>query len=227
MTWTPDSIYECHAAKIAPLVVQYLQGRCIDVGSGPGKVWPQVIGIDLGHDHGRPVTDVMMDGTNVCTFADDSIDGVFSSYLLNCFDKDTVPDVLREWSCPAFLLIAGGSSVLAGDAPAEMAGWSCGLGDDNSPQRYWLKDCSLSGSGLAVKGQHILDPRTGSPSALRNRVWALTDTAAESDALSTACMILREPEISEVVQKDERWLVVLQEEKNWRHYGNRPVPPMV
>jgi len=133
--------------------------------------------------------------------------------------------VLREWSCPAFLLVAGGSSVLAGDAPAGMAGWSCGLGDDHSPQRYGLKDCSLSGSGLAVKGQHILDPRTGSPSALRNRVWALTDTAAESDALSTACMILRETEISEVVQKDERWLVVLQEEKNWRHYGQRPVPP--
>ena len=38
-------------------------------------------------------------------------------------------------------------------------------------------------------------------------------------------MILRETEISEVVQKDERWLVVLQEEKNWRHYGQRPVPP--
>ncbi len=143
------------------------------------------------------------------------------------FALDRMAEVLREWSCPAFLLVAGGSSVLAGDAPAEMVGWSCGLGDDHSPQRYGLKQCSLSGSGLAVKGQHILDPRTGSPSALRNRVWALTDTAAESDALSTACMILRETEISEVVQKDERWLVVLQEEKNWRHYGQRPVPPMV
>ncbi len=142
------------------------------------------------------------------------------------FALDRMAEVLREWSCPAFLLVAGGSSVLAGDAPAEMAGWSCGLGDDHSPQRYGLKQCSLSGSGLAVKGQHILDPRTGSPSALRNRVWALTDMAAESDALSTACMILREPEINEVVQKDERWLVVLQEEKNWRHHGQRPVPPM-
>ncbi|HEX7470109.1 MAG TPA: FAD:protein FMN transferase, partial [Verrucomicrobiae bacterium] len=77
------------------------------------------------------------------------------------FALDRMAEVLREWDCPAFLLVAGGSSILAGDAPAGTAGWSCGLGDDNSPQRYWLINCSLSGSGLTVKGQHILDPRTG------------------------------------------------------------------
>ena len=142
------------------------------------------------------------------------------------FALDRMAEVLREWSCPAFLLIAGGSSILTGDAPTEMTGWSCGLGDDHSPHRYSLKHCSLSGSGLAVKGKHILDPRTGSPSALRNRVWALTETAAESDALSTACMILREPEISEVVEKNESWLVFLQEKENWRHLGKRPLPPV-
>ena len=142
------------------------------------------------------------------------------------FALDRMAEVLREWSCPAFLLIASGSSILTGEAPPEMTGWSCGLGDDHSPHRYSLKHCSLSGSGLAVKGKHILDPRTGSPSALRNRVWALTETAAESDALSTACMILRESEISEVVEKDESWLVFLQEEKNWRHLGKRPMPPV-
>ena len=141
------------------------------------------------------------------------------------FALDRMAEVLREWSCPAFLLIAGGSSILTGEAPPEMTGWSCGLGDDHSPHRYSLKHCSLSGSGLAVKGKHILDPRTGSQSALRNRVWALTETAAESDALSTAGMILRESEISEVVEKDKSWLVFLQEEKNWRHLGKRPMPP--
>ena len=141
------------------------------------------------------------------------------------FALDRMAEVLREWSCPAFLLVAGGSSILAGNAPAETAGWSCGLGDDNSPQRFWLKNSSLSGSGLAVKGKHILDPRTGASAALRNRVWALTDTAAESDALSTAGMILGESEISAVAGKDESWLVFLQENENWRHLGRRPIPP--
>lgn len=142
------------------------------------------------------------------------------------FALDQMAGLLREWSCPSFLLIAGGSSVLAGGAPAGTAGWSCGLGEDHSPKRYLLKNCSLSGSGLAVKGRHILDPRTGSPAALRNRVWALAETGAESDALSTACMILEEPEIAEATGKDSNWLVFALENENWRHWGQRPLPPV-
>ena len=142
------------------------------------------------------------------------------------FALDQMAEVLREWSCPAFLLVAGGSSILAGDAPADSAGWSCGLGKDNSAQRYLLKNCSLSGSGLAVKGQHILDPRTGLPCSLRHRAWALADTAGESDALSTAGMILREDEIGDIVAKNESWLVLLQEKENWRHLGQRQMPPV-
>jgi len=141
------------------------------------------------------------------------------------FALDRMAEVLREWSCPAFLLVAGGSSILAGDPPAETPGWSCGLGEDNSPHRFWLKHCSLSGSGLAVRGQHIIDPRTGQSGARRNRAWALTETAAESDALSTACMILDEPDIAGVLAQNDRWLVYLNEGGTWRHLGNRPLPP--
>ena len=142
------------------------------------------------------------------------------------FALDRMAEVLREWDCPAFLLVAGGSSILAGDAPAGTAGWSCGLGDDHSPQRYWLKNGSLSGSGVAVQGQHIFDPRTGRPGSRRNRAWAWSPNAAESDALSTACMILDETEIAEVTDKNPDWLVFLGAGKNWRHLGNRPVPPV-
>ena len=141
------------------------------------------------------------------------------------FALDRMAEVLREWSCPAFLLVAGGSSILAGDPPAKTPGWSCGLGDDHSPHRFWLKHCSLSGSGLTVRGQHIVDPRTGLPGSRRNRVWALTETAAESDALSTACMILDEPDIAGVMAQNDRWLVFWNEGGNWRHLGNRPLPP--
>jgi FAD:protein FMN transferase len=140
------------------------------------------------------------------------------------FALDRMAEVLREWDCPAFLLVAGGSSILAGDGPAGTDGWSCGLGDDDSPQRYWLKDASLSGSGTAVKGQHIFDPRTGQTGVRRNRAWALTTTASESDALSTACMILTEPEITDVLAGNPGWLVFLQEAKTWRSLGKRPLP---
>ena len=109
------------------------------------------------------------------------------------FALDRMAEVLREWDCPAFLLVAGGSSILAGDAPPETAGWSCGLGDDHSPRRYRLKNGSLSGSGLAVKGtahSRSAHRRTGDCGKIARGHCA--DTAAESDALSTACMVLDE-----------------------------------
>jgi thiamine biosynthesis lipoprotein len=140
------------------------------------------------------------------------------------FALDRAAELLREWSCPAFLLVAGGSSVLAGDPPAGTPGWSCGLGEDDSTCRYWLANASLSGSGLAVKGRHILDPRTGQPAPRLNRTWALCDSAAESDALSTACMVLAEPEITEILAADKSWLVFLQENENARPLGNRALP---
>jgi thiamine biosynthesis lipoprotein len=140
------------------------------------------------------------------------------------FALDRMAELLREWDCPTFLLIAGGSSVLAGDARPETSGWSCGLGEDDSAQRYFLKNGSLSGSGLAVKGKHIFDPRTGLPSTRRNHAWVLADGAAESDALSTACMILDEKEIAEIAEKNPAWLVILKDENNWRHFGKRALP---
>jgi thiamine biosynthesis lipoprotein len=140
------------------------------------------------------------------------------------FTLDRMAEVLREWNCPSFLLVAGGSSILAGKPPLETDGWSCGLGDDNSPVRYQLKNCSLSGSGLAVKGQHIFDPRTGQTARRQNRAWALADTAAESDALSTACMVLDETEIAAVVARNKPWLAFLEERGTWRRFGARTLP---
>ena len=142
------------------------------------------------------------------------------------FALDRMAEVLREWSCPKFLLVAGGSSILAGEAATEAPGWSCGLGEDHSPQRFFLRHCSLSGSGLAVQGQHILDPRTGAPAQRQDRAWALTETAAESDALSTACMVLAETETAEILAVNKNWLVMLDEKGVLRILGERPLPPL-
>jgi thiamine biosynthesis lipoprotein len=140
------------------------------------------------------------------------------------FALDQMAVLLREWSCPAFLLVAGGSSILAGDAPENTAGWSCGLGDDHSAQRFLLKNVSLSGSGLAVKGAHIFDPRTGGAARRTHRAWALADTAAESDALSTAGMVLNETEILEILAAEKSWLFFLEENKVARPLGQRGLP---
>ena len=125
------------------------------------------------------------------------------------FALDRMGELLRQWDCPSFLLVAGGSSILAGDPPSGSAGWSCGLGDDDATQRYFLTHASLSGSGLAVKGEHILDPRTGRPALRQNRAWVLADTAAESDALSTACMVLSIAEVEDMLAQEHSWLAFL------------------
>ena len=136
------------------------------------------------------------------------------------FALDRMAELLREWSCEKFLLVAGGSSILAGDAPAGTPGWSCGLGEDDSARRFFLKHGSLSGSGLAVQGGHILDPRTGQPAQRQTRAWALCETAAESDALSTACMVLDEPEIIEALALEKTWRVILDESSGPRWLGD-------
>ena len=137
------------------------------------------------------------------------------------FALDRMAEVLREWSCESFLLVAGGSSILAGDAASGTAGWLCGLADDHSPRRYGLKNCSLSGSGLAVKGPHILDPRTGIPAQRQNRAWALSETAAESDALSTACMVLDETDLPEIISNLSGSFVWLQDGNGWKEFGDQ------
>jgi thiamine biosynthesis lipoprotein len=141
------------------------------------------------------------------------------------FALDRMGKMLREWDCCSFLLVSGGSSILAGDPPNDMPGWSCGLGEDDSKHRFFLKHASLSGSGLAVKGEHLLDPRTGRPALRQRRAWVLADTAAESDALSTACMVLTEPELHEIFTCEHSWLAFLETDEGARPIGSRALPP--
>lgn len=140
------------------------------------------------------------------------------------FALDRMAELICEWDCRSFLLNAGGSSVLAGDPPADSPGWSCGLGEEGASHRFFLTHASLSGSGLAVQGPHILDPRNGRPASRQMRAWALTDTAAESDALSTACMVLSEPELEEVLAQNHAWLTFLETGEGYRPLGRRALP---
>jgi FAD:protein FMN transferase len=140
------------------------------------------------------------------------------------FALDCMAEELADWDCPSSLLVAGGRCVLAGAPPPGTQGWSAGLGEDNSEIRCRLSNGSLSGSGVAVKGKHILDPRTGKLAEQRPRAWAIASTAAESDALSTAAMVLSEAEIMECLNSRADWLVFLMAGSELRHFGGRKLP---
>ncbi|HUT32442.1 MAG TPA: FAD:protein FMN transferase [Planctomycetota bacterium] len=110
------------------------------------------------------------------------------------FALDRMGEVLREWEIASALLAASTSTLLALDPPPGEEGWAAQLGPDNAPQRLALASQALSASGLAVKGSHIIDPRTGRPAEGRFRAWALAPTAALADALSTAFMAMSDEE---------------------------------
>ncbi len=105
---------------------------------------------------------------------------------------DQMAELLNEWSINKFLIHGGKSSVLAGEAPDGENGWQVSITNpfnDQVMEQIWLKNQAMSGSGLQ-KGFHIIDPRTAFPVKTNRAVWAFAPTAAISDGLSTAFLIM-------------------------------------
>ena len=109
---------------------------------------------------------------------------------------DRMAAQLGEWAITTACLQSGGSTALTLAAPAGPTGWPIGIGEDVTHRMLTLTDIALSGSGIAVQGTHLIDPRTGAPSPRATRTWALAPTAALSDALSTAFFVFSEEEIA-------------------------------
>ena len=125
---------------------------------------------------------------------------------------DCMAALLREWSIDTALIHSGGSTVLALEAPPELAGWPVTISHPQSGEtikRIDLTNRAVSGSGLK-KGHHIIDPRTGSPIKKRSAAWSLANTAAQADALSTALMIMTPDETRRYLksQKDAQAIVI-------------------
>jgi thiamine biosynthesis lipoprotein len=109
---------------------------------------------------------------------------------------DRLAAVLGEWGVDSACLNSGGSTALALEAPPAAKGWPVGLGQDDSRRELLLARTALSGSGLAVKGSHLVDPRTRLPAARTSRAWASSADAALADALSTAFFVMSDPEVA-------------------------------
>jgi FAD:protein FMN transferase len=108
---------------------------------------------------------------------------------------DQAAATLREWGIAAAYLNSGGSTVLALGGPANALGWRVAIGEGDARREFPLADAALSGSGVAVKGAHVVDPRMRVQASRFTRTWALAGSAAQADALSTAFFVMTEPEI--------------------------------
>lgn len=111
------------------------------------------------------------------------------------FALDRMAAILADWDIPAAMLAASTSTLLAVGSPPGVAGWPITFGPDDRLEKAELKNRAFSGSGTAVHGAHIIDPRTQRPAEGRFRTWAGAPTAAVADALSTAFMVMTEAEI--------------------------------
>ena len=71
--------------------------------------------------------------------------------------------------------------------------------DEAGKTRIPLRNAAVGASGTAVHGAHIIDARTGKvPDFLPYRTWAFGASAAIADAMSTAFMLLEEPQIRQI-----------------------------
>jgi len=117
------------------------------------------------------------------------------------FALDCVVQTLTDWSISDALIHGGTSTALvmgsggaAGGCPAGATGWALGVGADWGPpagiEKVILRRGALSGSGVELQGEHIIDPRTGRPALTHVGAWAICPSAARADALSTAFVVM-------------------------------------
>ena len=82
--------------------VPYTAGRGLDLGCGSERLFDTefVVGIDNGADqqYGTPISaNIQADASDLSVFAAGQWDFVFSSFLLQYFPYEKVPEVLRHW----------------------------------------------------------------------------------------------------------------------------------
>ena len=185
--------------------VSMVTGGAFDITIGPlFKLWRESPDGEVSHVEleaardscGYQKIELVVDQHAASKFSDEvqlDLGGVGKGYAL-----DQAAALLKEWDIEAALLHSGTSTVLAiGSAPGESKGWPVNAGPAGSDP-VWIEDRALSGSGLEVQGAHIIDPRTGRPAVHEEKplVWSLAPTAALSDALSTAFMVMTHEEIT-------------------------------
>ena len=127
--------------------------------------------------------------------------GIGKGYAL-----DRGAEILRDWGIESALIHSGTSTALAIGSPRSSApgeeGWVLGTGGEWREAVGFgtvrVRNEALSGSSKRLKGEHILDPRTGYPAREHLAAWSLAPSAAVADALSTAFMVMSTAEVMEL-----------------------------
>ncbi len=181
-------------------------GALVDYWKRPSSVLPVPEKMRSGMD------DLVLNGdTHEATFEKEGacldLGGIGKGFALDCMGE-----ILREWDIPCALLHGGKSTVLALEPPPGETGWP--LAVTRPPKhgevlfKFALNRRAVSGSGLE-KGNHIMNPRTGTPVSGKMASWISANDATASDALSTAIMVMNPEEIGTFKQNRDIWGFVI------------------
>ncbi len=129
--------------------------------------------------------------------------GIGKGYAL-----DRGAEILADWGIQSALIHSGTSTALAIGSPRSSVpgeeGWVVGTGGEWRAAVGFgtvrINNEALSGSSKRLKGEHILDPRTGYPAREHLAAWSLAPSAAVADALSTAFMVMSTKEVMELCE---------------------------
>ncbi|MFC1492936.1 FAD:protein FMN transferase [candidate division KSB1 bacterium] len=144
------------------------------------------------------------------------------------FAVDRMAGILVEWDVNIALINGGMSSILALDPPPGELGWRMAIRNpqdkDHIISKMELNKRAVSGSGIR-KGMHIIDPATGVPVTGKYAAWALADSAALSDGLSTAFMVMPPEDISDycLTNDNTQGIIIIKEDEgkdNILGFGN-------
>jgi len=117
------------------------------------------------------------------------------------FAIEQAAELLRDYEIPSALIHGGTSTIYALGAPPDAEAWTVAIQKPQGAEGEYLAQAVLRDRALSVsaphgkwfesegrKYGHVIDPRTGYPTN-RNLLAALiTESATESDALSTALL---------------------------------------
>lgn len=117
------------------------------------------------------------------------------------FALDQLRLLLLDWGAEGGLLTAGASSMLAFGPHA----WPVELTGDIDSERIVLSKQSLSASGTAIQGSHIIHPggETAMPAEPCRRVWVTAPTATLAEIWSTSLMLLEPGDIPDFIAGEQ------------------------
>jgi thiamine biosynthesis lipoprotein len=144
------------------------------------------------------------------------------------FALDKAAELLPDWNVSEALLHSGTSTALAVGAPRGKKGWAVGVAGNRNgpfvPGKIMVKNRAVSGSGKQVKGEHIIDPRTGAPASGHESSWVSHPSAATADALSTAFMVMKTPEVETFCLENKQvWAAVLTNEGRYKIFNQNSI----